>query len=192
MKNTDILNRIMTMLSTKVELKQVTLKDGSIIECSTYEVGSDVFLIDGEEKKPLEVGEYILEDGSKLYVTETGKIGEIASAETEIVEEELAVVETSSEPKEEEKLAEVPATLEEIVKSVMDAVMPIINDLQAKVEAISGIETEMKEVKETLSSKIVSKPTTHKPVESKTKLSMIDVAPNTSATQARIYAMLSK
>lgn len=189
MKNTDILNRIMTMLSTKVELKQMTLKDGSIIECSTYEVGSDVFKVDGENKEPLEVGEYILEDGSKLYVTETGKIGEIASAETEIVEEEMAEVPA---PAEEEKMAEVPATLEEIVKSVMDAVMPIINDLQAKVEAISGIETEMKEVKETLSSKIVSKPTSHKPVESKTKLSMIDVAPNTSATQARIYAMLSK
>ena len=192
MKNTDILNRIMTMLSSKVELKQMALEDGSIIEVASYEVGSDVFLIDGEEKKPLEVGEYTLEDGSKLYVTETGKIGEIASAETEIVEEEMAQVEASTEPKDEEKMAEVPATLEEIVKSVMDAVMPIINDLQAKVEAISGIETEMKEVKETLSSKIVSKPTTHKPVESKTNLSNLNVAPNTSATQARIYAMLSK
>lgn len=192
MKNTDILNRIMTLLSSKVELKQMTLEDGSIIECSTYEVGADVFKVDGDEKEPLEIGEYILEDGSKLYVTETGKIGEIASAETEIVEEELAVVEASSEPKEEEKMAEVPATLEEIVKSVMDAVMPIINDLQAKVEAISGIETEMKEVKETLSSKIVSKPTSHKPTESKTNLSNLNVAPNLSETQARIYAMLSK
>jgi hypothetical protein len=192
MKNTDILNRIMTLLSSKVELKQMTLEDGSIIECATYEVGADVFKVDGDEKEPLAIGEYILEDGSKLYVTEVGKIGEIASAETEIVEEELAVVEASSEPKEEEKMAEVPATLEEIVKSVMDAVMPIINDLQAKVEAISGIETEMKEVKETLSSKIVSKPTTHKPTESKTNLSNLNVAPNLSETQARIYAMLSK
>ena len=169
MKNTDILNRIMTMLSTKVELKQMTLEDGSIIECGSYEVGSDVFKIDGEEKEPLEVGEYTLEDGSKLYVTETGKIGEIASAETEVVEEEMAEVEAVCEPKDEEKMAEVPATLEEIVQSVMDAVMPLINDLQAKVEAMSGVETEMKEVKETLSSKIVSKPTTHKPVE-KTEL----------------------
>jgi len=193
MKNTDILNRIMTLLSTsKVELKQMTLKDGSMIECGTYEVGSDVFKVDGENKEPLEVGEYILEDGSKLYVTETGKIGEIASAETEIVEEEMAQVEAGYDSKDEEKMAEVPATLEEIVKSVMDAVMPIINDLQAKIEAMSGIETEMKEVKETLSSKIVSKPTTHKPVENKTNLSNLNVAPNTSATQARIYAMLSK
>jgi hypothetical protein len=195
MKNTDILNRIMTMLSSKVELKQMTLEDGTIIECATYEVGSDVFKVDGDTKEALPVGEYILEDGSKLYVTETGKIGEIASAETEIVEEELK--ETKEElgndnPKEEEKMAEVPATLEEIVKSVMDAVMPIINDLQAKIEAMSGIETEMKEVKETLSSKIVSKPTTHKPTESKTNLSNLKVAPNLSETQARIYAMLSK
>jgi hypothetical protein len=185
----------MTMLSSKVELKQMTLEDGTIIECATYEVGSDVFKVDGDTKEALPVGEYILEDGSKLYVTETGKIGEIASAETEIVEEELK--ETKEElgndnPKEEEKMAEVPATLEEIVKSVMDAVMPIINDLQAKIEAMSGIETEMKEVKETLSSKIVSKPTTHKPTESKTNLSNLKVAPNLSETQARIYAMLSK
>ena len=168
MKNTDILNRIMTMLSTKVELKQMSLEDGTIIECATYEVGSDVFKVDGDEKEPLKVGEYTMEDGSKLYVTETGKIGEIASAETEIVEEELKEAKDEmgyDKTEDEEKMAEVPATLEEIVKSVMDAVMPIINDLQAKIEAMSGIETEMKEVKETLSSKIVSKPTSHKPVE---------------------------
>jgi hypothetical protein len=185
MKNTDILNRIMTLLSSKVELKQMTLQDGSMIECSTYEVGADVFKVDGEVKEPLEVGEYILEDGSKLYVTEAGKIGEIASAETEIVEEEMAEVEAECMPKEEEKMAEVPATLEEIVKSVMDAVMPIINDLQAKVEALSGVETEMKEVKETLSSKIVSKPTTHKPVEK------VELKSESTSPQSLIFARLA-
>lgn len=182
MKNTDILNRIMTMLSTKVELKQMTLKDGSVIECSTYEVGSDVFKIDGENKEPLEIGEYIMEDGSKLYVTEVGKIGEIASAQTEIVEEEMAQVPA---PTDEEKMAQVPATLEEIVQSVMDAVMPLINDLQAKVEAMSGIETEMKEVQEKLSSQIVTKPTIHKPIEK------VELKSTQNDPQALIFARLA-
>lgn len=182
MKNTDILNRIMTLLSSKVELKQMTLQDGSIIECSTYEAGSDVFKIDGENKEPLEIGEYIMEDGSKLYVTETGKIGEIASAQTEGVEKEMA---KDAAPADEEKMAQVPATLEEIVQSVMDAVMPLINDLQAKVEAMSGIETEMKEVQEKLSSQIVTKPTIHKPIEK------VELKSTQNDPQALIFARLA-
>jgi hypothetical protein len=184
MKNTDILNRIMTMLSTKVELKQMTLKDGSVIECSTYEVGSDVFKIDGENKEPLEVGEYIMEDGSKFIVTETGKIGEMVSAE--IDEEEMKKAkEEMGKSEDEEKMAQVPATIEEIVQSVMDAVMPLINDLQAKIEAMSGIETEMKEVKEKLSSQIVSKPTIHKPTEE------VELKSAQNNPQALIFARLA-
>jgi hypothetical protein len=82
-------------------------------------------------------------------------------------------------------MAEVPATLEEIVQSVMDAVMPLINDLQAKVEAMSGIETEMKEVQEKLSSQIVTKPTIHKPIEK------VELKSAQNDPQALIFARLA-
>jgi len=89
MKNTDILSRINALLSRKVELAQMTLDNGTVVEAESFEVGADIFAIDGENKTPLEVGEYILEDGTKLYITEIGKIGELAAAETEVAEEEM-------------------------------------------------------------------------------------------------------
>lgn len=188
MKNTDILNRIMTLLNKKVELEKASLENGSEIEFDSLVVGADVFLVDGENKTPLEIGDHILADGTILTVAEVGKIGEISSPEAEVAEEEVEAEEVM--PKEEEKkMAEVPATLEEIVMAVLDAVQPKIDDLQAKIDAMSGVQSEMKE---TLSSKIVKKPLTHKPAEEKVSLANIKVAPNTSSTEARIFAMLSR
>jgi hypothetical protein len=176
MKNTDILSRINALLSVKVKLEQQTLENGTVVEADAFEVGQPIFAIDGENKEPLGLGDYIMADGSTLYVTEVGVIGEIASAQTEKVEEEPVA------------MAEVPATLEEIIQAVVDAFQPKLDELQAKIDALSGTQTEMKE---TLSSVSAKKPLTHKPDENKVKMSEVKVAVNTSPTEARIFAMLS-
>jgi len=189
MKNTDILSRINALLSHKVKLEQQTLENGTVVEADSFAVGESIFAIDGDNKEPLEVGEYVMADGTKLYVTEIGVIGELASPETEIVEEELAtekVEETEIETVVEE-LAEVPPTIEEVIAKVMEAVQPKIDELQAKIDELTGGQTEMKE---TLSSVSATKATIHKPRE-KVKMSEVKVAPNKSATEARIMAMLS-
>lgn len=177
MKNTEILNRINALLNRKVKLEQQTLENGTVVEADAFEVGKPIFAIDGESKEPLGIGEYIMADGSILYVTEIGIIGEIASASTEEKEgEEVA-------------MAEVPATLEEILTAVVDAIQPKLDDLQAKIDALTGTSTEMKE---TLS-KVAKKPLTHKPSEEKkVELSKLNVGVNVSNTEARIMAMLSK
>ena len=189
MKNTDILSRINALLSIKVKLEQQVLENGTVVEADSFEVGQPIFAIDGDTKNPLEIGEYVMADGTKLYVTEIGIIGELASPETEIVEEELSVepeVETEAEPVVEE-LAEVPPTIEEVILKVMEALQPKIDELQAKIDELMGGQTEMKA---TLSSVSATKPTIHKPSE-KVKMSEVKVAPNKSATEARIMAMLS-
>lgn len=189
MKNTDILSRINALLSKKVELEQITLENGTVVEADSFAVGEPIFAIDGENKTPLEIGEYILADGTKLYVTEIGVIGELATASTEVVEKELSIepeVETEAEPVVEE-LAKVPPTIEEVILKVMEAVQPKLDELQAKIDLLTGGQTEMKE---TLSTVSATKATIHKPRE-KVKMSDVKVAPNTSATQARIFAMLS-
>ena len=189
MKNTDILSRINALLSKKVELEQQTLENGTVVEADSFAVGEPIFAIDGDNKTPLEIGEYVMADGTKLYVTEIGVIGELASASTEIVEEELSSdpeVETEADPIVEE-LAEVPPTIEEVIAKVMEAVQPKIDELQAMIDTLAGGQTEMKE---TLSTVSATKPTTHRPKE-KVKMSEVKVATNTSATQARIFAMLS-
>jgi hypothetical protein len=190
MKNTDVLSRITALLNIKVKLEQQTLDNGTVVESDSFAVGDPIFAINGEIKEPLEVGEYLLENGNKIYVTEIGIIGEVASPETEIVEEELATekVEESVEEVVVEELAEVPPTIEEVIALVMEAVQPKIDELQAKLDALSGMQTEMKA---TLSSVSATKPTTHKPTE-KVSLGKQNTGLNISGTESRIMAMLSK
>lgn len=187
MKNTDILSRINALLSKKVELEQMTLENGTIVEADSFAVGEPIFAIDGENKTPLEVGEYVMADGTKLYVTEIGLIGELATTETEVVEEELSIepeVETEAEPVVEE-LAEVPPTIEEVIAKVMEAMQPKIDELQAKLDEVITAHSNMKE---TLSSVSASKPLTHKPNE--TKLSGLK-RPNQMSAEELIYAKLA-
>jgi hypothetical protein len=187
MKNTDLLNRITALLNIKVKLEQQTLENGTVVESDSFSVGDPIFAINGEVKEPLEIGEYVMADGSKLYVTEIGIIGEVASQETEIVEEELSTeTETETEVKE---LADVPPTIEEVIALVMEAVQPKIDELQAKLDALSGMQTEMKA---TLSSVSATKPTTHKPTEKVVNLGKQNTKANVSGTESRIMAMLSK
>ena len=180
MKNTEILSKINALLNRKVKLEQQTLENGTVVEADSFAVGQPIFAIDGETKEPLGVGEYIMADGSKLYVTEIGVIGEIASAQTEEVE---------AGKKKEVEMADVPATLEEILTAVVDAIQPKLDDLQAKIDALTGGQTEMKA---TLSKTTAKKPLTHKPNETKVVLNKMNAPINSSSTEAMIMARLSK
>jgi cytoskeletal protein RodZ len=184
MKNTEILGRINALLNRRVKLEQQALENGTIIEAEVFEVGQPVFSVDGENKTPLAVGEYVMADGSTLYVTEEGVIGEIATAQTEVVEEEV-----EAGYKKKQAMAEVPATLEEILTAVVDAIQPKIDEMQAKIDALTSTSTEMKA---TLSKTTSTRPTTHKPTESKMQFSKMTSNINTSNTEALIMARLSR
>ena len=99
MNKVDMLNQIRTLLGVeateKVELAQMTLDNGTVIEAEVFEADNEVFIITEEEKIALPVGEYTLEDGRTLVVEEEGIIKEIKATETEEVEaaeEEMAYV----------------------------------------------------------------------------------------------------
>jgi hypothetical protein len=182
MKNTDILSRINALLFSKVNLAQMTLDNGTVVEAESFEVGSDIFAIDGETKTPLEIGDYTFEDGSKLYVTEIGKIGELASVETEITEEEMkAELEAQELAKEEET--------NNLILKVVESLKPVFEEMNAKIENLSKVNSE---IKETLSKVSAKKPLTHKPAEVKSNFSSVKSMVNVSGTEARIMALLSK
>lgn len=160
MKNTDILNRINALLQRNVKLEQATLENGTVIEADSFETGSPIFSIDGENKNPLEVGTYTLDDGHVIEVTE---IGVIAEVKMPIGEKEVeANYDIEKKEMSETELAETPATLEEILTAVVDAMQPKLDELQAKIDALSGAATE---IKATLSTQKAVKPLTHKPTE---------------------------
>ncbi len=102
MKPLDMLNQIKTLLGVedaeKVELAQMTLDNGTILEAEAFEANNEVFIVTEEEKIALPVGEYTLEDGRILVAEEEGIIKEIKateseeSEEVEAAEEEMAYV----------------------------------------------------------------------------------------------------
>jgi len=85
MKNSTI-NKIKALLGMEVSLEQIKLVDGvTIFEADAFEMDAPVFIVTEDEQKiPVPVGEYELEDGRILVVIEEGVIAEIKEMEEEI------------------------------------------------------------------------------------------------------------
>lgn len=86
MEEKTILGRLQALLGlNKVELAQMKLMDGvTIIESENFEIGSEVFIVTEDEQRiPLPVGEYSLEDDKILIVVQEGIIGEMKEKEEE-------------------------------------------------------------------------------------------------------------
>jgi hypothetical protein len=158
----NVINEIKTLLGMDVNLAQMKLKDGvTVIEADAFETDNNVFIVNGEEKIPLPVGEYELEDGMILVVTVEGVIAEIKEpvAEVETPEAEIEV--------EVEAQAEV-ATPKRIVESVSKEMF------FAEIEKLQAQIAELKSVKQELSSEVVVEPLTHSPeVKNEVKLNKI-------------------
>jgi hypothetical protein len=100
---------------SEIKLEQMKLQDGvTVIEADLFESGQPVFVVNGEDKIPIPAGDYILEDGRLLVVSQEGVIGEIKDASQE---------EAVSEEQEMEKETGAPAptptakkTIESVVK----------------------------------------------------------------------------
>lgn len=130
MKANDMLTQVKELLgmeveAEKVELAQMTLENGTVLEAEAFEAGAEVFIVTEDERVALPVGEYELEDGNVLVVTEEGVIAEIKSAEAKAEEAAEEEVEAEEEEKVEaeyvtkEELAEVVSMIEEI-KSMIE------------------------------------------------------------------------
>ena len=167
MKATEILSKIKTYLgedtadivenieqSQVVELAQAKLENGTVLEAEAFEAGNEIFILTDDEKVAVPVGEYTMEDGQILVVSEEGLIGEIKSAEQE---EEVEASEEVEEQLEEEVEAKY-ATKEELaeVKSLVEEIKTMIE----KKEEMSEVE---EQVKEELSETPAAEAITHNP-----------------------------
>lgn len=166
MKAIDMLNQIKETLGIelsdqKVELARMTLENGTEIEAESFESGQQVFIVsDSEDSVPLPIGEYTLDSGEKLSVTEEGIIGEIKEAGSEEpAEEEASEVEASEDDAAEKVKSEetthkvVYATKEEVenlssmiteIKTMLEAkeapaVEENVNDIELAAEAVEEI-----------------------------------------------------
>jgi len=147
MNTNTVLNKVRELLGMEIELEQRKLEDGvTVVEADSFESGAEIFIVTEDEQKiALPVGEYKMEDGVILVVTEEGVIAEIKEAE-EAEEEKKEEEETEAgyDEKEEEMTEEkkpVKKTVESIVKETffteIEALKKENEDLKAQVELLS-------------------------------------------------------
>jgi len=157
---TSVINQIKTLLGMDVKLEQRKMADGvTLIEADAFEMDNEVFVITEDEQKiPVPIGEYEMEDGFILSVVEEGIIADYKEAEAE--EEEAPVAE--EEVVEEEVEAQVEKstpkkTIESVVKetffSEMEKLKNENNELKAKLELLTKVDavelesTELSDIK---------------------------------------------
>lgn len=84
------INKIKTLLGLEIKLEQMKLENGTILEAEAFEAGAEIFIVNEEDRIAVPMGEYMLEDGKVLIITEDGIIGEIKEMEDEAPAEEVA------------------------------------------------------------------------------------------------------
>ena len=140
MNENKILNKVRALLGMEVKLEQMKLTDGvSVLEADAFEAGNEVFIVTEDEQKiPLPVGEYELEDMRILVVLEEGMIADIREAAEPEVEVEVEEPEAEAPVMEEEMAAEaapVKKTVESIIKETFFSKM---EELQAENESLKA------------------------------------------------------
>lgn len=143
----NVINQIKELLGMEVKLATMKLSDGvTVLEAEAFEAGVEVFVVAEDQKIALPVGEYELEDGKILVVSEEGMIAEIKEMEAEEempMEEPEAEVEVEVEA-EAEAPRDIKKTVESIVKetffSEMEALKLENEELKAKLETFSKVE----------------------------------------------------
>jgi hypothetical protein len=129
------------------------LMDGiTIFEADAFEMDKEVFIVTEDEQKiPVPIGEYEMEDGRILVVIEEGIISEIkeVATEEEVIEEEAPEVEVEVEA---EATPSAKKTIESIVKETFFAEIEKLTneniELKAKLESLSKVDEVTNEVTE--------------------------------------------
>ena len=215
MNTNTVLNKVRELLGIEVKLEQRKLEDGvTTIEADAFEPEAEVVIITEDDQRiPLPIGEYKLEDGTTLVVTEEGIIAEIR-AEAEVEEEVDEEVEAPAEEEEMKKETPVKKTVESIVKETffteIEALKKENEELKAEVEQLSKVEKETttelseevkEEVKEDENTNEVkldseldpaTKPISFNPENTNTKDKILYSQGRTETTLDRVFRKLNK
>jgi len=170
----NVINEIKTLLGMEVKLAQMKLKDGvTVLEADAFEADNAVFIVNGEDRIPMPIGEYELEDGMILVVAVEGIIAEIKEATVEVEEAPEAEVEVEVEAQ------ATAATPKRIVESVSkEMFFAEIEKLRTEIAELKSVK---EVVKEELSSEVLVEPLTHSP-EVKNEVKLNKLSPNRQMT----------
>jgi len=194
MKANEILNKIKNIVGEKVELSEekiemaeITLENGTVLVAESFEAGKSVFIKTEDEQIALPIGEYELEEGKILVVTEEGLIDSIKEAAEEAVEEE-ELSEESEEVKETELEEEEKKEMEYVTKEEFTSA---VDEIKAMIEKMGNKEEMKEEVKaeekEELSA-VAPEPVKHNPeAEVDNKVNFHIASNRTQTTKDRVF-----
>jgi len=129
-------------LSVEVKLEQQKLDNGAILEAEAFEPNKEVFIVTDDNRVPVPVGEYNLEDGKTLVIAEEGLISEIKEVEQESEE----VVEEDVEATPEVEMTEEKTTPKKVVESITkEMFFSEIEKLQKEIDALKSEKVELSE-----------------------------------------------
>ena len=194
MKANEILNKIKNIVGEKVnlseekiEMAEITLENGTVLVAESFEAGKSIFIKTEDEEIALPVGEYKLEEGKVLVVSEEGLIDSIKeAAEEEVAEEELS--EESEEVKETELEEEEKEEMNYVTKEEFTSA---VEEIKAMIDEKLGNKEEMKEEvieeKEELSA-VAPEPVKHNPeAEVDNKVNFHIASNRTQTTKDRVF-----
>ena len=187
-----MLNQIKTLLNIEVKLEEMKLENGTIVSAESFEKDKEIFIVTDDEKVAMPVGEYLLEDGRLVVVSEEGMIADVREVadeapakESEEGEEITSDLAEDDEVKEEEEgdMAEEDNMMKDMmdrIQNLEDAIADLKGDKENKMEE-EEVEEEMSTEK-TLKSRTVkeefsevsSKPIKHNPEGSSSKKTKVE------------------
>lgn len=194
MKANEILNKIKNIVGEKVELSkekiemaEMKLENGTVLVAEKFEAGESIFIKTEDEQVALPVGEYKLEEGKVLVVSEEGLIDSIKEAAEEAVEEE-ELSEESEEVKETELEEEEKEEMNYVTKEEFTSA---VEEIKAMIDEKLGNKEEMKEEaieeKEELSA-VAPEPVKHNPeAEVDNKVNFHIASNRTATTKDRVF-----
>jgi len=142
----NVVNQIKELLGMDVKLAQMKLMDGvTVIEAETFEPEMAIFIVNEDERVPMPVGEYMLEDGNVLKVEVEGVI---ASIEMPVEEAPEVEVEVETTKKEEEMNAEIAAPKRVVESVTKEMFFSEIEKLRAEIAELKLSKTEVVEAVE--------------------------------------------
>ncbi len=175
----NVINEIKTLLGMEVKLAQMKLVDGiTVIEAESFDPDAAVFIVNGEDRVPMPVGDYELEDGNMLMVEEEGVIKAMMPMPAEDEE-----VEAKDKPMEEEEMSaspEVAGSPKKIVESVSKETF--FAEIKKLTEAIEALTLSKEVVAEVVKEELSVQPLTHSPEAEKPQIKLNKISPNRQLT----------
>jgi len=213
MKANDMLNKIKTIIGgielteevKEVQLAEMKLQNGTVVEAEEFKKGEAIFIKSDDERIAMPVGEYVLEDGKLLVVEEEGII-----ADMRVVSDDVPAKEEDMKEDIKEEMAEEAAVydwegMEKRIKNLEDAIADLKADKvdapedvkeEASAELSEEVNAELKEeIKENVNevelSAEVAEPVKHNPEASNEPKFTLNKTNYPKTLQSRIYEKLN-